>query len=85
MAACRGQQYELLDWLENVTFPMESRFADEELAKRIYPSVVNKFINSGVRAKYSRRVSVLRRFFRQQHVAITDHFTWTLPRCLRTL
>jgi len=42
-----GQQYELLDWLENVTFPMESRFADEELAKRIYPSVVNKFINSG--------------------------------------
>ena len=43
-----GQQYELLDWLENVTFPMEAKFADVEFAKAIYPSVVRRLIDSGV-------------------------------------
>ncbi|KAL5490342.1 hypothetical protein ACEPAI_5175 [Sanghuangporus weigelae] len=42
-----GQQYELLDWLENVTFPMESRFRDVEVAKMIYPEVVRRFIAFG--------------------------------------
>lgn len=35
-----GQQYELLDWLHNVTFPRERRFADVEYAERTYNSVV---------------------------------------------
>ncbi|TDL27413.1 Metallo-dependent hydrolase [Rickenella mellea] len=42
-----GQQYELLDWLENVTFPMESKFSDAEFARKTYPSVVQRFINAG--------------------------------------
>ncbi|KAL5511607.1 hypothetical protein ACEPAH_4824 [Sanghuangporus vaninii] len=42
-----GQQYELLDWLENVTFPMESRFRDAEFAKMVYPEVVRRFIAFG--------------------------------------
>ena len=43
-----GQQYQLLDWLTQVTFPMEAKFADEHLADGIYKSVVKRFINSGV-------------------------------------
>ncbi|KAL5533102.1 hypothetical protein ACEPAF_4878 [Sanghuangporus sanghuang] len=42
-----GQQYELLDWLENVTFPMESRFRDAEFAKMVYPEIVRRFIAFG--------------------------------------
>ncbi|TFK30228.1 guanine deaminase [Coprinopsis marcescibilis] len=42
-----GQQYELLDWLANVTFPMESRFADVDFAKRMYTKVVRDFVNNG--------------------------------------
>lgn len=42
-----GQQYELLDWLANVTFPMEARFEDVEFAKRMYTRVVRDFINAG--------------------------------------
>ncbi|KAF7323100.1 hypothetical protein HMN09_00090200 [Mycena chlorophos] len=42
-----GQQYELLDWLEKITFPMESKFRDPEFAKRTYPSVVRRIIDSG--------------------------------------
>ncbi|THH07287.1 hypothetical protein EW145_g3472 [Phellinidium pouzarii] len=42
-----GQQYELLDWLENVTFPMESRFKDVEFAKKVYPGIVQRFIDCG--------------------------------------
>ncbi|KAJ6597045.1 hypothetical protein DFH09DRAFT_905111 [Mycena vulgaris] len=42
-----GQQYELLDWLENITFPMESKFSDVDFAQRTYASVVRRVINSG--------------------------------------
>lgn len=42
-----GQQYELLDWLANVTFPMEAKFADVAFAKRMYKHVVRSFINAG--------------------------------------
>ncbi|KAJ7271938.1 hypothetical protein B0H12DRAFT_1044019 [Mycena haematopus] len=42
-----GQQYELLDWLENITFPMESRFSNPDFARRTYPSVVRRIIDSG--------------------------------------
>ena len=45
----RGQQYELLDWLDNVTFPMESKFSDLDFARRTYKSVVRQVINCGVR------------------------------------
>ncbi|KAJ7097783.1 hypothetical protein B0H15DRAFT_822701 [Mycena belliarum] len=42
-----GQQYELLEWLENITFPMESKFSDLDFAERTYASVVRRVIDSG--------------------------------------
>ena len=42
-----GQQYELLDWLANVTFPMEAKFKDVAFATRMYTRVVRDFINAG--------------------------------------
>jgi guanine deaminase len=43
-----GQQYELLDWLYEVTFPMEARFSDVDFARRTYQLIVGRIINSGV-------------------------------------
>jgi hypothetical protein len=43
-----GQQYELLDWLKNITFPMEARFADVDFARRAYTLIVERIINFGV-------------------------------------
>ena len=48
----RGQQYELLDWLDNVTFPMESKFKDPSFARKAYPSVVRRIIDSGVSSEF---------------------------------
>ncbi|RDB22164.1 Guanine deaminase [Hypsizygus marmoreus] len=42
-----GQQYELLDWLNHVTFPMEAKFADVEFARHTYESVVRRSLDSG--------------------------------------
>lgn len=42
-----GQQYELLDWLKETTFPMEARFADADFARRAYRLIVKRIINSG--------------------------------------
>ncbi|GAA5960133.1 hypothetical protein JCM21900_002416 [Sporobolomyces salmonicolor] len=42
-----GQQYELLDWLTNVTFPAEVKFRDPAYARRTYEGVVQRVINSG--------------------------------------
>ncbi|KAG6865190.1 hypothetical protein C0991_004561 [Blastosporella zonata] len=42
-----GQQYELLDWLKNVTFPMEAKFSDIDFARRSYKSVVRRIIDCG--------------------------------------
>ncbi|KAI8989696.1 guanine deaminase [Trametes punicea] len=42
-----GQQYELLEWLDHVTFPMESRFSDEHFARRAYTSVIKRTIDYG--------------------------------------
>lgn len=42
-----GGQYQLLDWLENCTFPMESKFADVEFARRTYRSVARRIIDYG--------------------------------------
>ena len=46
--AISGQQYELLDWLYEVTFPMEARFGDVDFARRAYELIVKRIINSGV-------------------------------------
>ncbi|KAK9900614.1 Metallo-dependent hydrolase [Cystobasidium minutum MCA 4210] len=43
----RGQQYQLLDWLSNLTFPTEARFSDPFYAQRIYESVVARNIAVG--------------------------------------
>lgn len=43
-----GGQYQLLDWLENCTFPMESKFANVDFARTKYRSVVRRIINCGV-------------------------------------
>ncbi|POY72527.1 hypothetical protein BMF94_4353 [Rhodotorula taiwanensis] len=42
-----GQQYELLDWLSNLTFPAEAKFADAAHARRVYDSVVERVISAG--------------------------------------
>ncbi|KAF9246460.1 hypothetical protein BU15DRAFT_40175 [Melanogaster broomeanus] len=42
-----GGEDELLDWLNNYTFPTESRFKDLEYAERAYPDIVNRVISSG--------------------------------------
>jgi cytosine/adenosine deaminase-related metal-dependent hydrolase len=39
---------ELLQWLNNYTYPTEARFKDVEYAKRAYPGVVQRIVNSGV-------------------------------------
>jgi cytosine/adenosine deaminase-related metal-dependent hydrolase len=44
-----GQQYELLDWLNNITFPMEAKFSNIDLARRTYESVVRRVLDCGVR------------------------------------
>ncbi|TFY67024.1 hypothetical protein EVJ58_g1881 [Rhodofomes roseus] len=42
-----GQQYELLDWLQEVTFPMEARFSDPGFARTTYETVVRRSIDCG--------------------------------------
>ena len=54
-----GQQYELLDWLANVTFPTEAKFQDVEFAKRMYKKVVRTFIDAGVSYSLFKATSVL--------------------------
>lgn len=42
-----GQQYQLLEWLENITFPTESRFSDLDYAREAYSQVVTRVLNNG--------------------------------------
>lgn len=42
-----GQQYELLDWLKNVTFVEEERYSSDPYAQRIFEKVVKRLLNSG--------------------------------------
>ncbi|KAG8928131.1 hypothetical protein FRC02_007341 [Tulasnella sp. 418] len=42
-----GGQYELLDWLANITFPTEAKFADVNFAREAYTSVVQRVLNCG--------------------------------------
>jgi len=54
-----GQQYELLDWLKEVTFPMEIRFGKEEFARRAYDMIVKRVIDCGVYSSRLRGFKVL--------------------------
>ncbi|KEI39127.1 uncharacterized protein L969DRAFT_95270 [Mixia osmundae IAM 14324] len=42
-----GQQHELLDWLEHITFPAERKFENPVYAQKAYEAVVTRVINSG--------------------------------------
>lgn len=43
-----GQEYELLDWLQQLTFPREAKFTDLEYAQKVYDQVVKRNLNAGV-------------------------------------
>ena len=47
----RGNQYKLLDWLNALVFPTESKFNDNntEFIQKTYRSVVRRVLNFGVR------------------------------------
>jgi guanine deaminase len=47
----RGQEYELLDWLSNITFPAEERLADAQYAQILYEEVVRRVLSFGVSFK----------------------------------
>jgi len=40
-------EYTLLDWLNNVTFPLEMRYSDLSFARDVYTSVVRRYIQAG--------------------------------------
>jgi guanine deaminase len=44
----RGQGLHILDWLDQVTFPVEARFADPAYAARIYEDTVDDFLRHGI-------------------------------------
>ena len=44
----RGGQFQLLDWLEMVTFPTEAKFAEADFARRTYRSVIRRTLDAGV-------------------------------------
>uniref|UniRef100_A0A8H7TQI7 Guanine deaminase n=1 Tax=Bionectria ochroleuca TaxID=29856 RepID=A0A8H7TQI7_BIOOC len=43
-----GQGLHILDWLEQVTFPFEARFADAAYAQRTYEQMVEDFLRQGI-------------------------------------
>lgn len=43
-----GSTLELLDWLDEFTFPLESKFSDGEFARRVYEEVVKRTLRCGV-------------------------------------
>lgn len=43
-----GQSMHILDWLDNVTFPNEARFADPGYARRVYGRCVDGFLRQGI-------------------------------------
>lgn len=44
----RGQGLHILDWLDQVTFPVEARFADTKYAASIYKDSVKDFLRHGI-------------------------------------
>lgn len=43
-----GQGLHILDWLNEITFPIEARFADPVYARRIYEQTVEDFLRQGI-------------------------------------
>ncbi|KAL2864119.1 putative guanine deaminase [Aspergillus lucknowensis] len=43
-----GQGLHILDWLNEITFPVEARFADPEYATRVYEQTVADFLRQGI-------------------------------------
>lgn len=43
-----GQGMHILDWLDNVTFPNEAKFADPEYAHRVYARCIDGFLKQGI-------------------------------------
>ncbi|KAL4919170.1 hypothetical protein BDW62DRAFT_46185 [Aspergillus aurantiobrunneus] len=43
-----GQGLHILDWLSEITFPIEARFADPAYATRIYEQAVDDFLRQGI-------------------------------------
>lgn len=43
-----GQSMHILDWLDQVTFPNEARFADLGYAERVYSACVDGFLRQGI-------------------------------------
>jgi guanine deaminase len=43
-----GQGLHILEWLEQVTFPVEARFADTEYARKTYENTVCDFLRQGI-------------------------------------
>lgn len=43
-----GQSMHILDWLDQVTFPNEARFADLGYAERVYFACVDGFLRQGI-------------------------------------
>lgn len=37
-----------MDWLDQVTFPTEAKFADPEFARSVYQSVIRRTLDAGV-------------------------------------
>lgn len=58
-ASFSGGELELLQWLDNYTFPTEARFKDVGYAKRTYPHVVRRIVNSGVSDRFIRLIIML--------------------------
>lgn len=48
---------QLLDWLEQVTFPEEKKYSDVEYARRVYSEVVGRTLNAGVKSPRVRCIS----------------------------
>ena len=49
-----GSSLQLLDWLQQLTFPLEAKFSDLEFAKQVYPEVVRRNLKLGVSHSQSR-------------------------------
>ncbi|KAK7183740.1 guanine deaminase [Paraphaeosphaeria sporulosa] len=43
-----GQGLHILEWLDQVTFPVEARFADAEYARKTYENTVSDFLRQGI-------------------------------------
>lgn len=43
-----GQGLHILEWLDQVTFPVEARFADASYARRTYEHTVSDFLRQGI-------------------------------------